>query len=40
MTFILRQAGIPDWQVQGLIEDYVHYRRGRQQHFRSASRMT
>ena len=24
----LRQAGMPAWQVDGLLEDYAHYRRG------------
>jgi uncharacterized protein YbjT (DUF2867 family) len=24
----LRGAGLPDWQVDGLLEDYAHYARG------------
>jgi hypothetical protein len=24
----LRHAGMPPWQVDGLLEDYAHYRRG------------
>jgi uncharacterized protein YbjT (DUF2867 family) len=25
---MLRQVGFPDWQAEGLIEDYAHYKRG------------
>ena len=28
MVDALRQAGMPPWQVDGLLEDYAHYRRG------------
>lgn len=28
MRVALAAAGIPDWQVDGLIEDYAHYSRG------------
>jgi hypothetical protein len=28
MRAALLGAGLPDWQADGLIEDYAHYRRG------------
>jgi hypothetical protein len=28
MAEFLHQAGVPDWQVEGLLEDYAHSRRG------------